>query len=107
MRLAPLPLFTAACGALLWVWAGRQQRELAPFLLALGVFAGCYAGLGVSLYPYVVPHAVTLAEAASSPASQRFLLVGTLVLLPIILGYTAWTYWVFRGKVHADSGYGH
>jgi cytochrome d ubiquinol oxidase subunit II len=53
----------------------------------------------------IVPYHYTLAEAASSPRTQAFLLVGTLVLLPVILAYTGWSYWVFRGKVRADVGY--
>jgi cytochrome d ubiquinol oxidase subunit II len=53
----------------------------------------------------IVPHRFTLWEAAASPSTQAFLLVGTLLLLPIILTYTAWSYWVFRGKVRADIGY--
>jgi cytochrome bd ubiquinol oxidase subunit II len=60
---------------------------------------------GVS--PMIVPFKVTVWEAAASPSTQAFLLVGTLLLLPIILTYTGWSYWVFRGKVRADVGYGH
>jgi len=58
-----------------------------------------------SLWPMIVPHRYTLDEAAASPSTQAFLLVGTLVLLPVILLYTGWSYWVFRGKVRSDAGY--
>jgi cytochrome bd ubiquinol oxidase subunit II len=64
-----------------------------------------YIGIAISLYPMIVPYHYTLWEAASSVRTQAFLLVGTLVLLPVILMYTAWSYWVFRGKVRADIGY--
>jgi cytochrome d ubiquinol oxidase subunit II len=53
----------------------------------------------------IVPHHFTLWESASSDRTQVFLLVGTLVLLPVILMYTSWSYWVFRGKVRSDIGY--
>jgi len=102
--LAPIPLVTAAIGIGLWRSLNRGG-ELVPFVAALGLFAMCYLGLGISLYPYVVPYTVTLWDAAAAPASQAFLLVGTLFLLPIILMYTGWSYYVFRGKVKAELGY--
>ena len=72
---------------------------------AIALFAMSYLGLGISLFPYVVPHRLTLWQAASDPSTQVFLLIGTLFLLPVILMYTGWSYWVFRGKVRADAGY--
>jgi cytochrome d ubiquinol oxidase subunit II len=76
-----------------------QKRELRPFLATLGLFLLCYAGLGIGFYPYIVPHSITIWEAAAPPISQGFLLAGALVLVPMILAYTAYSYWVFRGKV--------
>ncbi|MCB1820084.1 MAG: cytochrome d ubiquinol oxidase subunit II [Candidatus Competibacteraceae bacterium] len=104
--LVPLPLATLAL-----FWAAdaalrRGRSQAGPFVAAMGIFALCYAGLTVSLFPYVVPHEITLWQAAANPRSQAFLLIGTLPLLPIILGYTAWSYWVFRGKVSSADGYG-
>ncbi len=64
-----------------------------------------YAGLGISMYPYIVPQSITIWQAASPQNSQIFMLVGVAVLVPLILGYTAWAYWVFRGKVKAGAGY--
>jgi cytochrome bd-type quinol oxidase subunit 2 len=64
-----------------------------------------YGAVGISLFPYVVPPDITLRDAAAAPQSQAFLLVGTLFLLPIVLMYTGWSYWVFRGKVRGDVGY--
>jgi cytochrome d ubiquinol oxidase subunit II len=102
--LAPVPLVTAALA--LWAWrALGRDAEGTPFIAALGLFAMAYLGLAISLFPYVVPHTLTLWEAAGSPSTQAFMLVGTLFLLPIILTYTGWSYWVFRGKVRADVGY--
>jgi cytochrome d ubiquinol oxidase subunit II len=102
--LAPVPLIT---GALAWAeWRSlNNDSELAPFASAIGLFTTAYIGIAVSLWPNIVPHRFTLREAASSESTQAFLLVGTLFLLPIILMYTAWSYWVFRGKVRADLGY--
>ena len=71
----------------------------------IGLFALSYLGIAISLWPFIVPHRFTLWEAAASNNTQAFLLVGTLFLLPIILVYSGWSYWVFRGKVRADIGY--
>ena len=76
-----------------------------PFLAAVLLFLLSYAGIAISLWPMIVPHHLTLWQAASSQSTQGFLLIGTLVLLPVILLYTAWSYWVFRGKVRGDIGY--
>ncbi len=103
--LSPVPAITALLA--LWAWrALRDQRaEAAPFLAGLGLFAMAYLGIAISLWPMIVPHRFTLWQAAAAPSTQAFLLVGTLVLLPVILLYTGWSYWVFRGKVRADIGY--
>jgi cytochrome bd ubiquinol oxidase subunit II len=101
---SPVPVATA----LLALWLHRaltRGRDAVPFIAALGLFAMCYLGLGVSLFPYIVPHALTLWEAAGAPQAQAFLLIGTLFLIPIIFTYTAWSYWIFRGKVRGDVGY--
>ena len=102
--LSPVPLITA--GLAWWLWrALSRKRDVAPFIAAMGLFLMCYLGLGISLWPMVVPYQITLWDAASSPGSQAFLALGTLFLLPVIITYTGWSYWVFRGKVRADSGY--
>jgi cytochrome d ubiquinol oxidase subunit II len=101
---APVPLFTG----LLFLWLGRavaRRGEAAPFLAAMGLFALCYLGLAISLFPYVVPHRLTLWEAATAPEGQAFLLIGTMFLIPVIFMYSGWSYWVFRGKVKAGAGY--
>jgi cytochrome d ubiquinol oxidase subunit II len=102
--LTPVPIVTAALA--LWQWrALRGRSELAPFAAAICLFAMSYLGVAISLWPMIVPRRFTLWEAASSPSTQAFLAVGTLFLLPVILMYTGWSYWVFRGKVRADIGY--
>ena len=100
----PVPLVTAALFALLWRSLARG-RDRTPFFAALGIFAMGYLGLAISIFPMVVPYSFDLWQAAATPRSQAFLVLGTLFLLPIILGYTAWSYWVFRGKVQAGGGY--
>ncbi|WP_373488695.1 cytochrome d ubiquinol oxidase subunit II, partial [Blastomonas sp.] len=82
----------------------KLRRDYAPFLLTLALFLLGMIGLGISMFPYVVPDEVTIWDAATHPSSQMFMLVGTLVIVPLIIGYTAWAYWVFRGKV-SDEGY--
>ena len=74
-------------------------------MLALGIFLITYVGFGISMYPHIVPPSITIWEAAAPASSQIFLLVGAVVLLPIILGYTGYVYWLFRGKVRAGAGY--
>jgi cytochrome bd ubiquinol oxidase subunit II len=102
--LAPVPLITAGLIAFEW-WSLQHGSDHAPFLGALGLFVMSYVGIAISLWPMIVPGHYTLDEAAASESTQAFLLVGTLVLLPVILLYTGWSYWVFRGKVRADIGY--
>jgi cytochrome bd ubiquinol oxidase subunit II len=102
--LAPVPIITAA---LVWyVWRSFSgASDHASFVGALALFAMSYLGIAISLWPMIVPGHFTLEQASASPSTQAFLLIGTLFLLPIILLYTAWSYWVFRGKVTADMGY--
>ena len=83
----------------------RHDHEYRPFLQALALFGMCFVGLGICMFPYVVPTEVTIWEAAAPRASQIFMLVGASVLIPLILGYTAYAYWVFRGKIDPDVGY--
>jgi cytochrome d ubiquinol oxidase subunit II len=101
---APVPLLVAASTFLL-LRAVRRKAEATPFLYTLAlVFLG-YSGLGISLWPNIIPPSITIWEAASPPQSQGFTLVGALLIIPVILGYTLWSYYVFRGKVKAGEGY--
>ncbi len=101
---SPVPILVALVAWLFW--RGLERRhELTPFLCAQAWFVLCYAGLGISLFPLMVPPSITIWQAAAPPASQLFLLVGALVLIPIILGYTGFAYWVFRGKVRSGEHY--
>ncbi|WP_108502662.1 cytochrome d ubiquinol oxidase subunit II [Paracoccus indicus] len=76
-----------------------------PFVLALAMFGLCFVGLGICMFPYIVPTQITLWEAAAPYESQLFMIIGAGILIPIILSYTAYAYWVFRGKVDPDEGY--
>jgi cytochrome d ubiquinol oxidase subunit II len=97
-----VPLLTAIIAGFLF-YGLRKRRELAPFLLALALFLLGMVGLGVTIWPYVVPDALTIWDTAAPERSQVFMLVGVAFILPLILGYTAWSYWVFRGKVGAEG----
>ena len=101
---APVPLAVVAIAGLLSRSLAKRQDHL-PFILSLVLFIITYAGLGISMWPYVVPQSVTIWEAAAPQSSQLFMLVGVAIMIPIILAYTAFAYWVFRGKVEADAGY--
>ena len=102
--LSPVPIATVLVAWATWR-ALNGVSQSGAFIGATGLFALSYAGIAISLWPMIVPHHFTLDQAASSPSTQAFLLVGTLFLLPIILVYSGWSYWVFRGKVRADVGY--
>jgi cytochrome d ubiquinol oxidase subunit II len=83
----------------------RRSPHAGPFLLTLGlVFLG-YSGLGISLWPNIIPPSVSIWQAAGPPQSLGFALVGALFVIPIILGYTGFAYYVFRGKVGHEDGY--
>ena len=101
---APVPIAVAVVTAML-LRSLVNRQDYRPFFLSLALFALSYAGLGISMYPYIVPQSITIWQAASPKTSQVFMLFGVAVLIPLILAYTAWAYWVFRGKVRAESGY--
>jgi cytochrome d ubiquinol oxidase subunit II len=107
----PNVLFTVWVPALLLVAAYvfvqgfRQGRDRWPFLASLAMFSLSFVGLGISFYPYIVPPSLTIWQAAAPEASLVFLLVGAVVLVPLILAYTGYAYWVFRGKTDPHHGY--
>ena len=101
---APVPVAVAAVTVLL-LNNLAERRDGWPFPLSLLLFLLSYAGLGISMYPYIVPQSITIWQAAAPANSQVFMLVGVAVLIPLILAYTGWAYWVFRGKVQPGTGY--
>jgi cytochrome bd ubiquinol oxidase subunit II len=102
--LSPVPILTAVLAFGLWRGL-RTRAEVSPFIFAICLFLLSYAGLAISLWPYVIPRVVTIWDAAAAPESQIFLLVGAAFILPATLAYTAYSYWVFRGKVREGQGY--
>jgi cytochrome bd ubiquinol oxidase subunit II len=102
--LSPVPLLTAYAA---WTcWRGLElEKQFQPFGAAIALFLLGLLGLVISNVPYLVPASLTVWDAAAAPSSQMFMLVGTLVMLPVILGYTVFVYWTFRGKVRAGEGY--
>ncbi|MGA9705630.1 cytochrome d ubiquinol oxidase subunit II [Pseudomonas sp.] len=85
--------------------AVARHAHYTPFLLTLVLIFLGYSGLGISLWPNIIPPSVSIWDAAAPPQSQGFMLVGTLFIIPFILGYTFWSYYVFRGKVTHEDGY--
>ena len=100
----PVPLVTALTALMAWRWLD-ERREVLPFLASIVLFLLGYLGLVISTFPYLVPPTLTIWQTAAVPASQIFMLLGTLVLLPVILGYITFVYWLFRGKVREGEGY--
>ncbi len=92
--------------ALLWR-AVLRNYELQPFVLSLCFFALGFLGLVVGIWPNIVPPTLTIWDAAAAPSSQSFALIGAIVMIPAVLGYTIYSYRVFRGKVRAGEGYAH
>jgi cytochrome bd ubiquinol oxidase subunit II len=95
--LQPMPILSVIFCIMLWRDLGTS-RELRPFFLTLGIFLMNYIGIGISTWPWLVPFKVSLWHAAAAPESQSLLLLGTVFLLPCILAYTGYCFWVFRGK---------
>jgi cytochrome d ubiquinol oxidase subunit II len=100
----PVPLLTALLAYALWRWL-EQRRDVLPFVTTIGLFFLGYLGLVISSFPYLVPPSLTIWDTAAVPASQIFMLIGTVFLLPIILGYVIFIYWLFRGKVKEGESY--
>lgn len=102
--LLPIPLLTLVGFIRLWLDL-RSDKETRPFVITLILFFLGYLGLGISLYPWIVPFKFTIWQAAASSTSQSILLIGTAIFLPIILCYTAYSYYIFRGKTSSDPMY--
>jgi cytochrome d ubiquinol oxidase subunit II len=99
-----VPAATALVAFAAWRWLATG-REVLPFLAAIALFLLGYLGLLISSFPYLVPPSLTIWQTAASPPTQIFMLMGTLVMLPIILGYTIFVYWMFGGKLREGEGY--
>lgn len=101
--LLPIPLVTAGLVYLLWRDLKRSDTHHSPFLYAVGIFLLSYLGVGISYWPYIVPRQITVWEAAANPDSLIFILIGALIILPVILIYTAYIYRVFWGKTGVEG----
>jgi cytochrome d ubiquinol oxidase subunit II len=102
--LSPIPILTAISALTVWRCL-VNGHDNAPFFGTVAIFLLGFAGLAISTLPYLVPPTVTIWDAAAHPSSQLFMLIGTAAFLPLILGYTAFVYWTFRGKVKPGEGY--
>lgn len=100
----PVPVITALIAFLAWRWL-EKGRDAPPFLASIALFLLGFLGLVISNFPYLVPPSLTVWDTAAAPASQIFMLLGTLLLLPMILGYIIFVYWLFRGKVREGESY--
>ena len=100
----PVPSVTALLALGCWYWI-EKERDAPPFLAAIALFMLGYLGLVISNFPYLVPPSLTVWDTAAAPSSQIFMLVGTLLLLPFVLGYIVLVYWLFRGKVREGESY--
>jgi cytochrome d ubiquinol oxidase subunit II len=100
----PVPILTALAAFVGWR-SLEQGGELLPFFSAIGLFLLGYLGLVISVFPYLVPPSLMIWQTAAAPATQTFMLIGTLALLPIIFGYVVFVYWLFRGKVREGESY--
>ncbi len=102
---AIVPILVAIAGVVLWRALALPGRDSTPFLASLALFALSFIGIGISFYPYIAPPSLTLAQAAADRSSLVFLLAGAAFLIPMVIGYNAYAYWTFRGKVDPQEGY--
>ncbi|MEE2690674.1 MAG: cytochrome d ubiquinol oxidase subunit II [Pseudomonadota bacterium] len=105
LAMAPLPLATGAAALACFLWARATKHEWRAYAAAVAIFAGGFLGLVISIFPMVVPFAVDFRAAAADDSALALMLAGGGVILPVILGYTAYVYWIFRGKASAEHGY--
>jgi cytochrome d ubiquinol oxidase subunit II len=103
--LLPVPVLVVVLGLWQWRSLSNPRSHHLPFVLTLGLIFLGFSGLGISIWPHIIPPSITLWQAAAPPQSQGFMLVGALFIIPIILVYTFWSYYVFRGKVQPGEGY--
>ncbi len=107
LMFSPIPLLVVVFTVVMYRSTRSTSSTYMPFICAVMLFLLGYIGLAVSLFPYLVPYSLTLYQAAAAPNAQALLLAGAVILLPTILAYTVYVYWVFRGKVDLDAGYKH
>jgi len=100
----PVPLLTALVAFIAWR-SLQRDGDTVPFVATIGLFLLGFLGLVISSFPYLVPPSLTIWQTAAAQSSQSFMLAGTLVLLPLILAYTGYVYWLFRGKVGPGESY--
>ncbi|MDX2083414.1 MAG: cytochrome d ubiquinol oxidase subunit II [Rickettsiales bacterium] len=103
--LLPIPLITALLFFILWRDLKNNKRELRPFFISIALFLLGYIGIAISLYPWIIPFQYNIWQAAASPQGLSLMLVGIIPLLPIILGYTGYCYYIFRGKTSNENSY--
>src|SRR5690606_10255288 len=93
-------------GLILYFYSGlKHALDHRLFLASLGLFGISYGGIGFTFYPYIVPPSLLISETAAPDSSLLFMLIGAAILLPLILAYTAYAYWVFRGRIDPEEGY--
>jgi len=103
--LALIPLITSLLILSLWRDLRNSQKEYQPFLTVIAIFLMGYLGIAISIYPWIIPFKYNIWEASASAEGLSLMLIGVLPLLPIILGYTAYCYYVFRGKASDENSY--
>lgn len=103
--LLPVPVLTIVVGLLIWRTLAHAEYHALPFVLTLGLIFLGFSGLGISIWPHIIPPDITIWQAAAPSQSQGFMLIGALLIIPVILMYTFWSYAVFRGKVQHGEGY--
>jgi len=105
LYVTPVPLLVAWLVVVFWRSITNEAAHVTPLLCVLGWFFLCFTGLGISIWPWIVPPSINIWQASSPPSSQLFLLIGAVVLIPIVLAYTGYAYWVFRGKIGHETHY--
>ena len=102
--LIPIPIMTVLV-CLKIADSIRKQKERSPFIMSLIIVILGFLGLGISIWPNIIPPNISIWDAAAPEISQSFMLYGAIIILPIILAYTFWSYYVFSGKVKEGEAY--
>jgi len=78
----------------------HRHWELMPYWAVVLIFICCYGGFGLDVFPYIIPHRLTILDAAAAKSTLQFIMVGAVIMLPVLLIYTGYAYYIFKGKVH-------
>lgn len=97
--LAPLPIVAIVAWVVAWRSLWVKEREWLPFAASIVLFVSALLGVGISVWPAAIPGVMTIWEGVSAPRTQMIVAWALIMIVPVILSYVGFSYWVFRGKI--------